>query len=59
MTSIQTESHTVTIDHRQTLGHMIAAGAYDQVNRHGRRSLPFEGTAVTSSSNPAPGPSSA
>ncbi len=33
MTSIQTESHTVTIDYRQTLDHMIAAGAYDQVNR--------------------------
>jgi hypothetical protein len=30
MTSIQTESHTVTIDYRQTLDHMIAAGAYDQ-----------------------------
>jgi hypothetical protein len=30
MTSIQTESHTVTIDYRQTLDHMIDAGAYDQ-----------------------------
>jgi hypothetical protein len=33
MTSIQTESHTVTIDYRQTLDHMIAAGGYDQVHR--------------------------
>jgi hypothetical protein len=34
VTSIQTETHAVTIDYRQTLDHMIAAGAYDHVNRH-------------------------
>jgi hypothetical protein len=34
MTSTVTEAHTVTIDCRQTLDQMIAAGAYDHVNRH-------------------------
>ena len=34
MTSTETEAHTVTIDYRQTLDQMIAAGAYDHVNRH-------------------------
>jgi hypothetical protein len=34
MTSSETEARTVTIDYRQTLEQMIAAGGYDQVNRH-------------------------
>jgi hypothetical protein len=34
MTSTETEACTVEIDYRQTLGEMIAAGAYDHVNRH-------------------------
>jgi hypothetical protein len=34
MTSTETEAHTVTIDYRQTLDQMIAAGGYDHVNRH-------------------------
>lgn len=34
MTSTETEAHTVTIDYRQSLARMIAAGAYDHVNRH-------------------------
>jgi hypothetical protein len=34
MTSSETEVRTVTIDCRQTLDQMIAAGAYDHVNRH-------------------------
>lgn len=34
MTSTETEARTVTIDYRQTLDQMIAAGGYDHVNRH-------------------------
>jgi hypothetical protein len=34
MTRAQTETHTVTIDDRQSLERMIAAGAYDHVNSH-------------------------
>jgi len=34
MTSTETEARTVTVDYRQTLDRMIAAGGYDQVNRH-------------------------
>lgn len=34
MTSTETEAHAVTIDYRQTLEQMIAAGGYDHVNRH-------------------------
>jgi hypothetical protein len=34
MTSTETEARTVTVDYRQTLDQMIAAGGYDQVNRH-------------------------
>lgn len=34
MTSTETETRAVMIDYRQTLGQMIAAGAYDHVNRH-------------------------
>ena len=34
MTSTKTEARTVTIDYRQTLDQMIAAGGYDHVNRH-------------------------
>lgn len=34
MTSTKTDTRTVTIDYRQTLGEMIAAGDYDSVNRH-------------------------
>jgi hypothetical protein len=34
MASTETEARTVTIDYQQTLGQMIAAGGYDQVNRH-------------------------
>jgi hypothetical protein len=34
MTSTETEARTVTVDYRQTLDQMIAAGGYDHVNRH-------------------------
>lgn len=34
MTSTETKARTVTIDYRQTLDQMIAAGAFDHVNRH-------------------------
>jgi hypothetical protein len=34
MTSTETEARTVTVDYRQTLEQMIAAGGYDHVNRH-------------------------
>jgi hypothetical protein len=34
MTSTETEARTVTIGYRQTLEQMIAAGGYDQVDRH-------------------------
>lgn len=34
MTRTKTETRTVTIDYRQTLRQMIAAGHYDSVNRH-------------------------
>ena len=32
MTSAQTETYPVTIDHQESFGQMVAAGAYDQVN---------------------------
>jgi hypothetical protein len=32
MTSAKTETYTVTIDHQQSFGQMIAAGTYDHVN---------------------------
>jgi hypothetical protein len=38
MTSTETEARTVTINYRQTLDQMIAAGGYDHVNRHITRS---------------------
>jgi hypothetical protein len=34
MTSTETDTRIVTIDYRQTLGEMIAAGDYDSVNGH-------------------------
>jgi hypothetical protein len=34
MTRTDTRAYTVTIDYRQTLDQMIAAGGYDHVNRH-------------------------
>jgi hypothetical protein len=34
MTRTETEARTVTVDYRQTLDQMIAAGGYDHVNRH-------------------------
>ena len=34
MTSAENEAHMVTIEYRQKLDQMIAAGAYDHVSRH-------------------------